>query len=257
MLVAGCTEKYTYRYRVTVEVDTPQGLRSGSSVWETTAWEGSGIPDTAIRSQEKGEAVALNLPGGTLFALLRDPKLGYDYAKGIVEGHLDRHPLPDVPMGKDWKESRRLIAKAKPAFELAPDEYPLLVRFGDTSNSASIEQVSPTDLAAQFGQGIRLRRITVAVTDEEPVIGPIRHRLPWLSDDQNSDRRTKGDHPPYDRSLPAKVRHGPTINRFAGDMSPIQALGVYPPQWISIGIDIQIAPALNPDGIGLDVAAGG
>jgi len=208
LLLAGCIEKYAYQYRVTVEVETPQGLRSGSSIWETTAWEGSGIPDTAIRTREKGEAVVVDLPSGTLFALLRDPELGYDYATGLVEGHLSMHPSPGVGMGKDWKENRRLIAKARPAFELYPDEYPLLVRFLDPRDPASVEQVSPNVLAASFGEGVKLRRITVAVTGDKVEIGSIRDRLPWLSDDQNSDRRAKTDHSPYDRSFLAKIRHG-------------------------------------------------
>lgn len=207
LLLAGCSDAPSYQYRITVEVDTPQGLRSGSSVWETTAWQGSGIPDSAIRSREKGEAVAVDLPNGTLFALLRDPELGWDYATGLVEGHLSVHPGSDAVMGKDWKENRRRIANAKPAFELYPDEYPLLVRFQDVGVPASIEQVNPNDLAASFGPGVRLRRITVAVTDERSNLGAIRDRLPWLNDD-NSDKRMKADFSPTDWSFSAKVRHG-------------------------------------------------
>jgi hypothetical protein len=46
LTLSGCglfADKHTYRYRLTVEVDTPQGVRSGSSVIEATAWESSGL----------------------------------------------------------------------------------------------------------------------------------------------------------------------------------------------------------------------
>ena len=99
--LAGCgllQPSETYRYRVTVEVQTPQGLRSGSSVWDVKAREGRGIPDTAIRSKVRGEAVLTELRGGPLFALLRGRDMNVDYASSIVYRHLYKHPLPAVPL---------------------------------------------------------------------------------------------------------------------------------------------------------------
>jgi hypothetical protein len=183
MLVAGCgllSPSHSYRYRVTVEVDTPQGLRTGSSVWETKAWEGIGIPDRGIRSRERGEAVAVDLPGGTLFALLQGADMDVDYASGVVVGHLRAHPVPGIAMGKDWKENRRLIAKVKPAFELYPEEYPLLVRFRDISDPASVEKIHPNLVASSFGAGVHLKRITIAVTNGNVTTG-ILDKLQWLA----------------------------------------------------------------------------
>jgi hypothetical protein len=73
-MLAGCGSLFppSYRFRLTVEVDTSQGVRSGSSVLEVTSQlqnlPGKGIvPLTSLT----GEAVALDLPGGkTLFALI-------------------------------------------------------------------------------------------------------------------------------------------------------------------------------------------
>ena len=48
--LSGCNpfgRTYTYRYRITVEVDTPQGLRTGSSVWESSVEEEAGSGTTA------------------------------------------------------------------------------------------------------------------------------------------------------------------------------------------------------------------
>ena len=199
---------YTYRYRVTVEVETPQGVRSGSSVWQTTAWEGSGIPDKALRSREAGEAVAVDLPSGTLFALLRGADMDVDYVSGVVEGHLRKHPSPQIAMGKDWAENRRRIANTKPAFELYPDEFPLLVRFLDSDDPASIQKLDPADLASGFGQGMRLRTIVISVTNDAVSPNTIRRRLKWLSHDKNSDQRMRPKFSPDDWSLSATVRQG-------------------------------------------------
>lgn len=50
-LLAGCglLGGNKYRFRMTVEVDTPQGLRSGSSVYEVSAWNSPKIrPDDQL-----------------------------------------------------------------------------------------------------------------------------------------------------------------------------------------------------------------
>jgi len=183
LALSGCDlrPKYSYRYRVKVEVDTPQGVRSGSSVWETTAWEGSGIPDRGIRSRERGEAVAVDLTGGTLFALLRGADMSVDYPSGLVSGHLVKHPAPGTPISKDWLELRRAIARSKPTFELYPDEYPLLVRFRDINDPKSVERVDPTALEMIFGPSVSLKRIVVAVTDDRITTGIVK-KIPWLPD---------------------------------------------------------------------------
>ncbi|HBM06154.1 MAG TPA: hypothetical protein DD369_11230, partial [Erythrobacter sp.] len=57
--------------------------------------------------------------------------------------------------------------------------YPMLVTFGDLDDPASVERVDPDDLAATFGEGVRLKRITVQITDD-PVTSGIEQRLGWL-----------------------------------------------------------------------------
>lgn len=54
----------------------------------------------------------------------------------------------------------------------------MLVRFQDINDPRTIEKVDPDNLAASFGPGFRLRRITVQVTDAPTTIG-ILNRFPW------------------------------------------------------------------------------
>ena len=55
----------------------------------------------------------------------------------------------------------------------------MLVTFGDLSDPTSVEEIDPDDLAATFGEGVRLRRMTVQMTDD-PVTSGIEQRLGWL-----------------------------------------------------------------------------
>ena len=63
LLVPACGEQLpTYRYRMTVEVETPEGLRTGSSVIEVRTRQGPGFPGpeaAGIATDVRGEAVAV------------------------------------------------------------------------------------------------------------------------------------------------------------------------------------------------------
>jgi hypothetical protein len=185
-----------YRYRLTVEVDTPQGLRRGSSVIQvhnelTYNPVGGGY---SFGSEPRGEATAVDLPGGqTLFALLTGEE-GSSYWAGRIVYDL----APKVPIVADKYDSSRATqlrnAVANRSVIVVPrkvlldpnstepkyiSRYPLLVTFTDIKNPKTVVGVDPTDLAKSFGAGIKLRRITVQITDD-PVTAGIGKRLGWL-----------------------------------------------------------------------------
>ncbi len=180
----------TYRYRLTVEVDTPQGLRAGSSVIEVTNGMGRGPGDSGYRfgSEARGEAVAVDLPDGqTLFALLRSEGwLNADWAGRIV---YDLTPVPPIKEGEDHRIERLANAVSNRALIVVPPSkvvvservplYPQLVTFADIGDPKTVTRVDPDNLAASFGPGVKLRRITVQIT-EDPVTTGIEKRLGWL-----------------------------------------------------------------------------
>ena len=59
--------------------------------------------------------------------------------------------------------------------------YPRLVRFRDIAEPETVEKVDPANLAASFGQGHRLMRITAQIVSED-VTEKVRDRLTWLND---------------------------------------------------------------------------
>lgn len=165
----------TYHYRMAVEVETPKGLRTGSAVREIKY--GSNIiklPDmAAATAKQRGEAVAVDLPGGqALFALLpidayetMQAAFGNDSAETLDAAKADKH-----------------VVELKPKPNSIPEQsgYPLLVRFRDQHDPRSVERVEPDNLAASFGPGTRLKRITVQMTDEPVTVG-IGKLLPPIS----------------------------------------------------------------------------
>ena len=66
--------------------------------------------------------------------------------------------------------------------EVPRDLYPLLVTFTDIDDPASVLKVDPDNLAASFGPGVALKRITLEITDENVTKGKVETVLGWLDD---------------------------------------------------------------------------
>ncbi|WP_147270792.1 hypothetical protein [Alteripontixanthobacter maritimus] len=179
-----------YRYRLTVEVDTPEGLRTGSSVIEVQqklVRPGSSPGSQAINRSIYGEAVTVDLPnGGTLFALLRsEDQIGWagivmqDAAPKVAgESYTDRFDNMllidgEVTLPRRWP----LI---EPDIRLSG--YPMMVTFANSSIPTTVKLVDPDDLAGTFGNGVHLRRVTVQITEDPVTHNIVENYLPWLPD---------------------------------------------------------------------------
>ena len=167
-----------YRYRMTVDVETPTGLRTGSAVREMT-WLPTAQSFTGNRftSKQRGEAVAVDLQDGqTLFALL--DVNGYET---ILAGFGPASTLELKPLLDSVAATRKVHAyPSREVLRARSLDYPRFVRFRDLDDPRTVEAVDPDNLEASFGSGVRLRRITVQVTDH-PVTSSLLNRLAWLS----------------------------------------------------------------------------
>lgn len=167
-----------YRFRMTVEVETLQGRKSGSSVFQVTAGYRPDLqPGGKAREWKvRGEAVAVDLPDGkTLFALLKTFAI-YNDLVGMSMTALDPAFRNDVP------ESANRIANGKGnqgQVEILQSDLPLLVAFGDIEDPATVFEVKADDFSAHFGIGTKLKIIYVENTNQGLKTG-IQKRLRWL-----------------------------------------------------------------------------
>lgn len=176
LLLSGCGilggEK-SYRFRMTVEVETSRGVKTGSSVMEVTAFE-----KLKLTSEERsgggglrGEAVVVDLPDGPLFVLLT--------MRGGGEGlnvAATRALAPDAPLqpvrnyvatvGKlgSWLGG----AKA----ELPRADWPLMVRFRDINDPTSVEKIDP--------ETVGVKRMVVETTGDDVTTGIEDKFPPWF-----------------------------------------------------------------------------
>lgn len=185
-----------YRYRLTVEVDTPEGLSTGSSVIEVRQGMGRTAADgfeQVLFVRAYGEAVAVDLPGGkTLYALLLSAGGDVNWATRVVPflspDEDDENPLDDVLLMEGKQELPRLWPPVGHLGERPA--YPMMVIFGDEADPTSVALVDPDGLAASLGEGISLRRLTAELTDDEVTTG-IEKRLEWLPNYYN--KQLSGD----------------------------------------------------------------
>ncbi len=170
MSLLGCSSEPATKFhqKMTVEVETAEGVRSGYAVVEI----GNQPKPDALKAipgngfSVRGEAVAVDVaPGKTLFALLKSP---------------------DAKWGDTILYQAELIANAVregavdgPTITLLPQLYPLLVTFRDIRDPMSVERVDAQALEKSFGPGVKLKRISVEISDMS-VTTTIEKRLGWL-----------------------------------------------------------------------------
>ena len=170
---------------MTVEVETPRGLRSGSVVREVEQYIPPSIPmlgEDRGGFAVKGEAVAIDIGAGqTMFALLRSENGDVDYAATLPDRALRSALMPGDPNARRSEKSAELWPVAPRTYKFAnADRLPMLVKFVDINKPDTVEKVDANDLAKAFGAGVRLKRITISITDD-PITFGIATRFGWWS----------------------------------------------------------------------------
>ena len=180
----------TVRYRLTAEIITPDGLKTGSSVvqasYHTT---GSFLSGPKQISDIVGESLYVDLgQSKNLFITLthypssrigpgnepRRPNFASDAGWLLVKA------LGLTWHGSDERELCRALTEFNglPAKEVPFQILPLVVAFKDITDPLSATEVDPTNVGATYGDGYTFRKATVALTNDRPSTG-IEKILPW------------------------------------------------------------------------------
>jgi hypothetical protein len=178
-----------HKYRLAVEVETPEGTKSASSVVALH-------PDRSYsrRGQTRtvGDAVFVDLGSGkNLVALLAhvDNKLVLEDVNYVALRAYNEAAGKRV----SFNEMSRLTGIAP----VKGDLIPVLVTFADPANPATARAVAPDDAEAVLGKGYRLQGLTAEVVPNgywpldfggvlgEAVSRGIQSKLPWLSGADN------------------------------------------------------------------------
>lgn len=173
-----------HKYRMTVEVETPAGVKSASGVVAVTPYRGY-TPGGNTRLS--GDAIYLDLGGGkNLVALLAhfDKTLDLDAMNYVA--------LRAYPAATGKRVNFNDMNKQTGIVPVKDALVPVLVSFADPGDPGTARMVSPDASEAVLGTGFRLRGITAEVVPNgfwpidfggalgEPVTRGLANRLPWL-----------------------------------------------------------------------------
>ena len=195
--LSACGPTHEWHQRLTITVETPWGVRTGSSV-TAVRWEEQRIrfgEAPALLQDMSGEAVVVDVRPD---ALEGSPR--YLFALTDVSGLA---PGVMAPSGLDVSERVRAMRRVKGAVPVPPERLPRMVTFLDVNDPMTAVRIELTEadgvgerpeprpgnwcaygpsmtLAEAFGHGVHLGHATIELTDESVTDGPINALMPWL-----------------------------------------------------------------------------
>jgi len=173
-----------HKYRLTVEVETPQGIKSASGVLAVTPDRGY---SNRGRTRTSGDALFVDLGGNkNLLALLAH-----------VDKTLDLDAINYVALRAYGEAGGKRVSfdamnRMTGVVPVTGALIPLFATFANPADPSTMRAVVPDDLEGSFGRGFRLHNITAEVVPNgfwpidfgrplgEPVTRGIQARLPWL-----------------------------------------------------------------------------
>ena len=163
---------YAWRQKLTLVVETPDGIKTGSAVTEVT-W-------TKNHFFKDGGAWWTKVVGEAAFVELGEGK----YVFATINNDFDPRMAPKLVSNNPYRESfdeiyRRVQNVTKPT-PIQPDDYPLLVTFEDIEDPASVTKVTSENFEELFGDGYALKEINLVTTTNTITNGHVTKVLEWF-----------------------------------------------------------------------------
>lgn len=192
MLVVRCTTPAaSLRFRIIVEVGTPSGTKTGSSVMELVLkrpflipMPGAGGGDRGGGFQLFGEAPFVELGDRVLFTKYHAKSYQHQLDSAVLDGlklFARRRAAPDRNDEAIFRELNQIKWKG----EVAPSYYPAFAAFADLQDPKSQTEILPDAVQASLGDGYTINRITVHVVgaDARPTTS-LAERFPVLANER-------------------------------------------------------------------------
>ena len=179
-----------HKFRLTLEVETPDGVKSASGVYSVTpnrSYGGSNTGETA-GPKTKGDALFVDLGGDkNVVALLAVGTQPTDLDATNYIAMRSFLAAGRKVQFRDMKKTTAMSPVAVPA-----ENAPVLVTFTNVNDPASMRVVTSDNVRELLGPGVKLHAVTVSTVANgfwpldvggvlgEPVSRGIEAKLPWL-----------------------------------------------------------------------------
>lgn len=182
----------TRNYHITIEIETPEEVKSGSAVRQIVISNRFALnPDIpSVHYRVRGEAVIIDLDDrGYVFALVGWGPEAF------------RSALPY--QSNDLREVIKYYNNFENGTQAVLEKiYPRLVMFDDLNDPMTVKGVDRLKMDEVLGEGVTFKRATIEITDD-PMTRRIEKILPWLLEIGRGylDRRFSGGGPELSNTL--------------------------------------------------------
>lgn len=148
----------TWRYKITIEIETPEGIKSGSAVREVRAWKNAAKlvnPDLReVTYRTFGEAVQIDLgESGVIFY-----PIDWD-SNSLLEGAF--------PSSEKNSWSRVEYYKSLPkGLKKVQEGWMSFIWLKDLTGAEPMRRLDSKDFVNVFGDGFRLKQTVTEITDD-------------------------------------------------------------------------------------------
>lgn len=172
-------DEYSWNYRITVNIETPEGFKGGSAVRQVVNRDntilGQKLPDAGARiSAVKGEAVVIDLgKRGVVFGLIEHGSYGELYSAFSVKNASNT--------SEDFDKLQ--IGKTVP---LPKENWPMFVTFTDINDPLSVELVYGWKFNPEtqkqypvrrfeeiFGENVQIKDVTIEIVEQPSTWGTV------------------------------------------------------------------------------------
>jgi len=182
---------YAWNQKITLVVDTPDGIKTGSAVTRVE-WKRNHIFKDGGNWWRKvyGEATYVDLGNGKyLFATI---------GESTTTTMAIRTLQPGYPRNWSFKEFYEDFKNLKKPLIVSKDNYPLLLTFGDINEPASVMQVTHNNIEDVLGEEISVKKITIEATKKNVTLNRISSKINCLNSANSCfpiNRNLKYGHP--------------------------------------------------------------
>ena len=179
-----------HKFRLALEVETPDGVKSASGVYSVTPNRGYGGSNTGETAgpKTKGDALFVDLGGGkNVVALLA---VGTEPTDLDATNYIAMRSFNAAGRKVQFREMKKTTAMSPVPVPAA--NAPVLVTFKDVNDPASMRVVTPDNVQELLGPGVQLHGMMVSTVANgvwpldfggmlgEPASRGIEQKLPWL-----------------------------------------------------------------------------
>lgn len=199
-LSPACSEEMPrYRYKMTVQISTPDGIREGSSVLEKRAQRRASFPGPehgGVFGYVVGEAIRIDLGGGrAAYALLAEGNstAGDDIVQNAI---IRQKILGNIRYNKiEYPTLSSKISSANYKISLEKEFYPLTVLFLDEKNPYTMENIKNNKYE------YKLTNVIIESTKEK-ITHKIENNIPWIN---HPEKFRKDKNNPFTSTLPREL----------------------------------------------------